>query len=185
MAGEDSDTNNGFLVYHEPNIVQILVLISFFFFLSFGEWLSNKVFRAGLIGQIIVGMIYGLPLGNVLDVGWQQAFVALGYLGLILIIFEGEQLQPLHISPLMIHRRRNGCPVGPAQEEFHSQLVRRFYRCHSPDRIVLRIMLCRLRLRCANQKHLQGSTNPSSQAPSRHSSSVQRSPQHPSARPSS
>jgi len=89
MAVDSSATNDGFLVYHEPNIIQILILISFFFFLSFGEWLSNKVFRAGLIGQIIVGMIYGLPLGNVLDIGWQQAFVALGYLGLILIIFEG------------------------------------------------------------------------------------------------
>jgi Kef-type K+ transport system membrane component KefB len=65
-------------------------LVSFFFWLSFGEWLSNKIFRAGLIGQIIVGLIYGLPIGGtIMPVEWQQAFVALGYIGLILIIFEG------------------------------------------------------------------------------------------------
>ncbi|KAF1829832.1 Sodium/hydrogen exchanger [Decorospora gaudefroyi] len=91
MAGETTTTaENGFIQYHEPNIIQILVLISFFFWLSFGEWLSNKVFRAGLIGQIVVGLIYGLPIaGIILPVPWQEAFIALGYIGLVLIIFEG------------------------------------------------------------------------------------------------
>jgi len=70
-------------------VIQLLVLVSFFFFLSVGEWLSSKVFRAGLIGQIVVGLIYGAPLGNVLPREWQEAFIALGYIGLILIIFEG------------------------------------------------------------------------------------------------
>ncbi|KAF2676594.1 Sodium/hydrogen exchanger [Lentithecium fluviatile CBS 122367] len=85
-----TDVSEGFLQYHEPNIIQILLLISFFFWLSLGEWLSNKVFRAGLIGQIIVGLVYGLPIGgHVMPIEWQQAFIALGYLGLILIIFEG------------------------------------------------------------------------------------------------
>ena len=86
---DEVEANDGFLSYHEPTIVQILVLFSFFFFLSFGEWLSAKVFRAGLIGQIIVGLVYGMPLGNILPVAWQEAFVALGYIGLILVIFEG------------------------------------------------------------------------------------------------
>jgi Kef-type K+ transport system membrane component KefB len=71
-------------------VIQILVLVSFFFWLSFGEWLSNKVFRAGLIGQIIVGLIYGLPIGGtMMPIAWQEAFIALGYIGLVLIIFEG------------------------------------------------------------------------------------------------
>ncbi|CAE7186969.1 hypothetical protein CFE70_006540 [Pyrenophora teres f. teres 0-1] len=90
MAGDSSAAQDGFLQYHEPNIIQILVLVSFFFWLSFGEWLSNRVFRAGLIGQIIVGLIYGLPIGgDIIPVPWQQAFIALGYIGLVLIIFEG------------------------------------------------------------------------------------------------
>jgi hypothetical protein len=58
--------------------------------LSIGEWISRKLFRAGLIGQIVVGLIYGVPLGNILDNHWQDTFIALGYFGLILIVFEGR-----------------------------------------------------------------------------------------------
>jgi hypothetical protein len=70
-------------------VIQILVVISFFLFLSAGEWIARKLFRAGLIGQIVVGLIYGVPLGNILDNHWQDTFVALGYFGLILIVLEG------------------------------------------------------------------------------------------------
>lgn len=78
-----------FLQYHEPNIVQILTIISFFFFLSLAEWVSAKVIRAGIIGQIAVGIIYGRPLADIIPETWQETFLALGYIGLILIIFEG------------------------------------------------------------------------------------------------
>lgn len=69
-----------------------MVLISFFFFLAIAEWISDKIFRAGLIGQIVVGLIYGLPVGNIMPLDWQETFVSLGYIGLILIIFEGTYL---------------------------------------------------------------------------------------------
>ncbi|THY99905.1 CPA2 familytransporter [Aureobasidium pullulans] len=70
-------------------LVLILVLISFFFFLSLAEWLSSIVFRAGIIGPIIVGIIYGMPLADILLEVWQETFLAIGYIGLIFIIFEG------------------------------------------------------------------------------------------------
>ncbi|KAJ5359495.1 uncharacterized protein N7496_011908 [Penicillium cataractarum] len=79
----------GFLAYHEPGIVEILIIISFFFLLSLAEWISTKIIRAGIIGQIAVGIIYGKPLANILEYPWQQTFLAIGYVGLILIIFEG------------------------------------------------------------------------------------------------
>jgi Kef-type K+ transport system membrane component KefB len=66
-----------------------LILISFFTFLSLAESLSSVVIRAGIIGPIAVGLIYGEPLGNILEHDWQQTFLAVGYIGLILIIFEG------------------------------------------------------------------------------------------------
>ncbi|KAL4861280.1 hypothetical protein BDV12DRAFT_208166 [Aspergillus spectabilis] len=78
-----------FLPYHEPGIVDILVLISFFFLLSLAEWISSKIIRAGIIGHIAVGIIYGKPLADILHADWQSTFLALGYVGLILIIFEG------------------------------------------------------------------------------------------------
>ncbi|KAH7625487.1 Cation/H+ exchanger [Sordaria sp. MPI-SDFR-AT-0083] len=81
--------NGAFLEYHEPDIVSILTLISFFFVLAVSEWLADKVLHAGLIGKIIVGLIYGVPIGNILALEWQETFLALGYIGLIIIIFEG------------------------------------------------------------------------------------------------
>ncbi|KAJ5346716.1 hypothetical protein N7541_009198 [Penicillium brevicompactum] len=82
MAGD-------FLPYHEPGIVEILILVSFFFFLSLARWVSATAIQAGIIGQIVVGIIYGVPLANILQHNWQETFVSLGYVGLILIIFEG------------------------------------------------------------------------------------------------
>lgn len=121
MAGNgDSGSHSGFLEYHEPNstynrstcfelladscgrtiAVEILVLLSFFFFLALAEWVSDRIFKAGLLGQIIVGVIYGVPVGNIMPIGWQETFVSLGYIGLILIIFEGG-LQARQRSPLL------------------------------------------------------------------------------------
>ena len=45
--------------------------------------------RAGIIGPILVGIIYGTPLADILEHIWQETFIYLGYIGLILIIFEG------------------------------------------------------------------------------------------------
>lgn len=79
----------GFLQYHEPGIIDILVLVSFFFLLSALGWAFNKLTRASLIGQILLGVLYGTPVGNLLQAQWQETFMALGYIGLLLIIFEG------------------------------------------------------------------------------------------------
>lgn len=100
----------GFLPYHEPGsvcpntspfercsfshwflaVVQILIIVSFFFFLTLAKWVSAKIIQAGIIGQIAVGIIYGMPLADILEHNWQETFLALGYVGLILIIFEGK-----------------------------------------------------------------------------------------------
>jgi hypothetical protein len=55
------------------------------------EYISAKIIRAGIIGQIAVGIIYGKPLADILEKPWQETFLAVGYIGLILIIFEGIQ----------------------------------------------------------------------------------------------
>ncbi|KAI4956049.1 hypothetical protein J4E91_000259 [Alternaria rosae] len=78
-----------FLQYHEPEIVEILILVSFFTFLWLAEYVSAKVIRAGILGPIAVGIIYGEPLANILEHDWAETFLYLGYIGLILIIFEG------------------------------------------------------------------------------------------------
>lgn len=67
-------------------------MVSFFFFLSVAEFTSAKIIRAGIVGHIAVGIIYGRPLANILLEEWQHTFLVLGYVGLILIIFEGMLL---------------------------------------------------------------------------------------------
>lgn len=80
---------NGFLQYHEPGIIDILVLVSFFCLLSALGWAFHKLTRARLLGQILLGVLYGTPVGNLLRAQWQETFMALGYVGLILIIVQG------------------------------------------------------------------------------------------------
>ncbi|KAL5611487.1 hypothetical protein BROUX41_000914 [Berkeleyomyces rouxiae] len=78
-----------YIEYLEPNLVEILIFISFFFLLSISEWVSSKIFKVGPVGQMMVGMLYGIPIGNILTIPMQQVFVGLGYIGLVLIMFEG------------------------------------------------------------------------------------------------
>lgn len=41
-------------------------------------------------GELLVGLIYGAPLAGILLEDWQATFTAVGYLGLIIIVFEGK-----------------------------------------------------------------------------------------------
>lgn len=65
---------------------------SYLYLLSVFEWAFQHVVSAGLLGQILLGIIYGSPLAGWLDVAWQETFVVLGYVGLLLIVFEGERI---------------------------------------------------------------------------------------------
>jgi NhaP-type Na+/H+ or K+/H+ antiporter len=85
-------------VTNRSSVVEILIIVSFFFFLSLAEWVSAKVIRAGIIGQIAVGIIFGAPLANILEHKWQETFMVLGYVGLILIIFEGPYRYSRHLD---------------------------------------------------------------------------------------
>ncbi|KAK1818343.1 hypothetical protein LTR12_007257 [Friedmanniomyces endolithicus] len=70
-------------------VVDLLIIISFFALLWLSQYLAAKIIRAGILGPIIAGIIYGAPLANILLTEWQTTFLALGYIGLILLIFEG------------------------------------------------------------------------------------------------
>ncbi|TKA74451.1 hypothetical protein B0A55_05072 [Friedmanniomyces simplex] len=80
---------DGLDAWNSVSVVDLLVIISFFTLLWVAQYMSAKVIRAGIIGPIIAGIIYGVPLANILLHEWQETFLALGYVGLILLIFEG------------------------------------------------------------------------------------------------
>ncbi|WWC89662.1 uncharacterized protein L201_004587 [Kwoniella dendrophila CBS 6074] len=75
--------------YHEPSIVQILILSSWIYLLNLFGWISQYVLSAELLGQILIGIIFGKPLAGWLDDNWQETFIVVGYVGLLLIVFEG------------------------------------------------------------------------------------------------
>lgn len=77
-------------IYHDPPIAQLLILSSYLFFLNCFDWAFEYLVSAGLLGQILIGIIWGSPLAEWLHVDWQETFVVVGYVGLLLVVFEGE-----------------------------------------------------------------------------------------------
>lgn len=75
--------------YQPPSTRDLLALGSFLFILPIIAIILDDSIRAGLVGQMLVGAIYGAPLANILSTPWQETFLACGYLGLILLVFEG------------------------------------------------------------------------------------------------
>lgn len=80
-----------YLPYEEPGITIILSLTSFILVLNTSRFLLDKLLYCGLLGEILVGIVWGLPVGGVawLSEGTQHAVQSFGYLGLIGLVFEG------------------------------------------------------------------------------------------------
>jgi Kef-type K+ transport system membrane component KefB len=77
------------LPYHEPGIVTILVYSSFLLLLNAINYILDRLVYCGLIGQIFLGIAWGSPGGKWLPIDAQNTIVSLGYIGLILLVYEG------------------------------------------------------------------------------------------------
>lgn len=77
------------LPYHEPGIVTILVLTSFLLLLNVINAALDRLLYCGLLGQVLVGIVWGAPGAKWLTASVQETIVQLGYLGLILLVYEG------------------------------------------------------------------------------------------------
>ncbi|CAK7233486.1 hypothetical protein SBRCBS47491_008625 [Sporothrix bragantina] len=77
------------LTYEEPHIDTILVQASLLLVLNVANWALDRLLYCGPVGQILVGVAWGTPGGKILSVAAEEVAVQLGYLGLILIVFEG------------------------------------------------------------------------------------------------
>ncbi|ETI21639.1 hypothetical protein G647_07986 [Cladophialophora carrionii CBS 160.54] len=77
------------LAYHEPDIVTILKQSSFLLVLNILGFILDHVFYCGLVGQVLIGMAWGAPGAKILPQPFQETVTQLGYLGLIMIVFEG------------------------------------------------------------------------------------------------
>ncbi|KAK5126031.1 hypothetical protein LTR85_011386 [Meristemomyces frigidus] len=77
------------LSYTEPGIVTILIFASFLLLLNAVNTLLDRTVYCGLVGQILLGVAWGVPGANWLPLEAQDTIMQLGYLGLILIVYEG------------------------------------------------------------------------------------------------
>ncbi|KAK6431865.1 hypothetical protein LTR95_011968 [Oleoguttula sp. CCFEE 5521] len=82
-------SNTPALSYHEPSIQTLLVLSSFLLLLNFLNFVLNRLLYCGLIGQILLGILYGTPGANWLSLEVQVSVMQLGYIGLLLVVYEG------------------------------------------------------------------------------------------------
>ncbi|KAH8721390.1 hypothetical protein HC256_001748 [Beauveria bassiana] len=78
--------------YHEPEILTILIQSSFLLLLNVVNFLLDKAVYCGLLGQVFIGVAWGTPGANWIGANAESAIVQLGYLGLLLLVYEGAAL---------------------------------------------------------------------------------------------
>ena len=81
--------SGGAVLYHEPTITTVLSQSAFILALNVVDFILDKAIYCGLVGQILIGMAFGTPGADVLGMGFQKAITDIGYLGLVLLVFEG------------------------------------------------------------------------------------------------
>ncbi|PTB62426.1 Sodium/hydrogen exchanger [Trichoderma citrinoviride] len=77
------------LPYREPGIITILIQASFLLLLNAANFVLDHSLYCGLLGQIFVGVAWGTPGAKWLSAEVEQVVVQLGYLGLLLLVYEG------------------------------------------------------------------------------------------------
>jgi Kef-type K+ transport system membrane component KefB len=75
--------------YHEPSISTILNQTGLLLVLNLVNTCLDKLLYCGLIGQLFVGILWGTPGAQWLDRGVETVIQQLGYLGLIMLVYEG------------------------------------------------------------------------------------------------
>ncbi|RDL36144.1 Uncharacterized protein BP5553_06756 [Venustampulla echinocandica] len=78
-----------FLPYHEPGIATILIQSSLILILNIVNTIFDKLIFCGLLGQVFIGVAWGTPGAKWLGQDTEDVIVQLGYLGLILLVYEG------------------------------------------------------------------------------------------------
>jgi hypothetical protein len=77
------------LPYAEPGITALLVQSSFLYLLNVINHFLDRWIYCGLLGQVFVGVAWGTPGAQWLARATQDVFTQLGYLGLLLLVYEG------------------------------------------------------------------------------------------------
>ena len=88
------------LPYKEPGITAVLILSSFFYLLNLVNSFLDQWIYCGLLGQVFIGVAWGTPGAQLLAKAIQNVFTQLGYLGLLLLVYEGMVSERQHHHPV-------------------------------------------------------------------------------------
>jgi Kef-type K+ transport system membrane component KefB len=75
--------------YHEPAISTVLNQTSLLLVLNLINTCLDKLLYCGLISQLFIGILWGTPGAKWLDRDMETVIQQLGYLGLIILVYEG------------------------------------------------------------------------------------------------
>jgi Kef-type K+ transport system membrane component KefB len=81
--------DNASFTYHEPSITALLILTAFLLLLNAVNFTLDKLVYCGLLGQILVGVWFGTPGAQWLSQDTESVVQQLGYIGLIMLVYEG------------------------------------------------------------------------------------------------
>jgi hypothetical protein len=124
-VAEAGDGNAAALPYHEPTIVTILIQASCLLLLNIVNTALDRLVFCGLLGQVLIGVAWGTPGAKWLSSQVEEAVVQLGYIGLILIVYEGATLVVSTLSFLPDHLLQAVCLL-------HSSLSKPTWVSHLP-----------------------------------------------------
>lgn len=86
-----------YLPYHELDAVSLLIFSSFLLLLNIVGWTLDLLMSCGLVTQIFIGVGWGIPGGNWLTESAQKTIMQLGYIGLLLMVYEGGLDTPFKV----------------------------------------------------------------------------------------
>lgn len=103
-----------YLPYVEPGLDIILPLSTFIFILNITRDVLDDLLYCGLIGEIFIGILFGMPITGTSWLGMeiQQTVQYLGYLGLICLVFEGGLITDLGLLRKTIWVTLSAAMVG-------------------------------------------------------------------------
>jgi len=103
-----------YLPYSEPGITALLSLTTFILLLNTTRYILDQFLYCGIIGEILIGIVYGLPVGGTawLTQGTQEAIQSLGYLGLFGLVFEGGLTMDLALLRKSVYMSVSVATVG-------------------------------------------------------------------------
>ncbi|KAJ7173063.1 Cation/H+ exchanger [Mycena crocata] len=76
------------IAYTTPEAPVILTISSYLYLINVAETVFARLINAGLLGSLCMGILYGSEVSDIVPEAIQSTFIALGYIGLLLIVFE-------------------------------------------------------------------------------------------------